>query len=117
MVAAQGGDLHAQRAIASRHTIEAQRDGYVHAIDTARIGEAVVELGGGRRVLSDCIDHSVGLRMQVRLGDQVTRGQPLVALFAPAESVDRASRLLQQSITLSDEAPDECPLILERITS
>ncbi len=38
----------------------AQNAGYLAAVDTRELGLAVVELGGGRRLATDTIDHRVG---------------------------------------------------------
>ena len=48
------------------------------------LGVAIIELGGGRKVLTDAIDHSVGLEMLAKIGDRVEQGQPLVRVFGAA---------------------------------
>jgi pyrimidine-nucleoside phosphorylase len=116
MVQAQGGDLDAKRPISPAHEIVATREGFVTAIQGERIGFAVVDMGGGRRLMSDCVDHSVGLEMLVRIGDQVQRGQPLVRIFARQRNlaVDQA---ISDAIEIQ-EVPVTPPLLIaQRITS
>ena len=62
--------------------VTAGRDGFVAAIDTRALGLAVVELGGGRRLASDRIDHAVGLESLIGLGASVEPDTPLVRIHA-----------------------------------
>ncbi len=82
MVAAQGGDLAAARPLAPRQPFLADRSGQLQWIDAERLGYAVIELGGGRKRQGDVIDPSVGLIMQVRVGDSVAAGDSLLELCA-----------------------------------
>jgi pyrimidine-nucleoside phosphorylase/thymidine phosphorylase len=111
MVAAQGGNLGLLPAAAptpSAGEMCADLAGFVAAIDTAALGAAVVELGGGRRQMADRIDPTVGLEMLVRLGDPVRPGQPLLRLFASTPSRSASER---QTLTrsASERAPPTPP--------
>lgn len=102
MVQAQGGDLDQPRPIAPASEVVSQHAGHVTAIDTEQLGLAIIELGGGRKVLSDKIDFSTGLEMLVRLGDKIDRGQPLVRLFAHDPQRDVATRMIQAAIRITN---------------
>lgn len=116
MVEAQGGDLDAPRARAGEVIVTAARAGYIAAIDTEALGWAVIELGGGRKVLTDRVDPAVGLEMLVRLGQKVDVGRPLVRMFAHTGPAAHASAaVVRKAITISDVPPPEQPLVLERI--
>lgn len=116
MVEAQGGDLDAPRARAAEVTVAAARAGYIAAIDTEALGWAVIELGGGRKVLTDKVDPAVGFEILVRLGQKVAAGEPLVRMFAQAgPAAHAAAAVVRKAITVSEESPREHPLILERI--
>lgn len=117
MVAAQGGDLDAARPIAEEHVFEAESDGYVAAIDTLGLGEAIVELRGGRRVMTDAIDHSVGLEMLVRVGDRVERGQPWLRLFAAGDRAEAVRGKLRTCLTQSSDEVGPLPLIADTLES
>ncbi len=73
MVAAQGGDLGAMPSAAPANDVVAAKDGYLQAVDAEAIGQAIILLGGGRKVLADKIDHRVGLEMLVRIGERIER--------------------------------------------
>ncbi len=60
----------------------AKKSGKVHAIDTRALGLAVIELGGGRRVASDKIDHAVGLTALAGKGAAIAKDMPLAMVHA-----------------------------------
>jgi pyrimidine-nucleoside phosphorylase len=115
MVAAQGGDLDATRPVATTHELLCRQEGYIAAIDTERLGHVIIELGGGRKKLGDVLDHSVGLEMLVRLGDEVDVGEPLLRIFAQPEAAAKVRPELLSAITITDNRVDPRPLIVERI--
>ena len=119
MVAGLGGPhdvLSAQGAglptAAVQLDVLARRDGILSAMDTRAIGLALVALGGGRRLASDGIDASVGFSQALGLGSPVRAGQPLLRVHArDAASAEAAQRTLAASLTVTDRAPPERPLI------
>jgi thymidine phosphorylase len=116
MVAAQGGDLDAPRAVAPGQDILSTQEGCVAAINTEHLGHAIIELGGGRKKLGDSLDISVGVEMLVRLGDEVESGQPLMRVFAEPDAATKVKPELLNAITITDNRVDPPPLIVERIT-
>lgn len=114
MVAAQGGDLDAAREVAPASAVESPQAGYVAHIDSEQLGLAIIELGGGRKRQGDPIDHAVGLKMLVRIGDRVEQGQPLVGLFE-RQAHPLARRMTLEAFQFSDEPVAPPNLIEERI--
>jgi pyrimidine-nucleoside phosphorylase len=115
MVAAQGGDLDAPRPIAPATEVAAPRAGVIQRIDAEALGYAVIELGGGRKVKSDVIDHSVGIEMLARLGDDVERGQPIVRILAKPQAADAVRARIEHAVTIGEEPVEPPPLIVEPI--
>lgn len=115
MVAAQGGRLDAPRPIAPAQDVCGERSGVVESINTEELGWIIIDLGGGRRQLTDSIDHSVGLEMLVHIGDDVASGQPLVRVFAPPAKFDEVASRLRAAITIGDEPTDSPLLIAEHL--
>lgn len=115
MIVAQGGDPTAALNVAEESIVESGRGGYVAAMDAAQIGQAIVELGGGRRRKDDVIDPTVGLEMRVRLGDHVEAGQPLAVVYSRDGHAKSAHSCLSAAIQITDRSPPPTPLILERI--
>lgn len=58
---------------------------YVRRVPAGVIGQAVVDLGGGRKKKDDPIDPAVGIMCHVRVGDLVQPGQPLLTIHAKNE--------------------------------
>lgn len=123
MVAAMGGPVHfvdnpgrfLPEATVIRE-IPAPYDGYVAAMDGQALGLVVVELGGGRKVETDQIDHAVGLSDIVPLGTRLSKGQPMGRVHAARmESATAAVRAVQAAITMSEDAPEVPPLLREGI--
>ena len=111
MVAAQGGDLNAAREVAAESIVPAPSAGFIGRIDTERIGLAVIEMGGGRRVKTDKIDHAVGLEMLVRIGDEVASGQALARVFCRTADRDKAHAMIADAMTIQDSRV-EPPLLI-----
>jgi pyrimidine-nucleoside phosphorylase len=86
MIAAQGGearildDPSLLPAAPGRETYRAARGGYVAMLSAQDIGRASHTLGAGRAAVTDPVDHAVGVRVLVSLGEQVAENQPLVEL-------------------------------------
>lgn len=115
LVNAQQGDLSAPRPRAPVTQILSPASGFITQIDSEQIGQAVILMGGGRKIVSDQIDPSVGLEMLVRLGDRVTQGQPLLNLFANEKQRTEVETILTESITISNESVRAPSLVLSTI--
>ena len=116
MVTAQGGDLDAPRPRAAvAKDVYATTSGYIARIDAEQLGIAVIELGGGRLVMTDRIDHAVGLEMLARIGDRVSAGQPLVRVFSSHSDVSRVVVRIESAIALSAEVVTPPTLIAGRV--
>jgi pyrimidine-nucleoside phosphorylase len=115
MVAAQGGDLDQLPPLAASSDIVCDADGHILSINTELLGIVIIELGGGRKVMTDPIDHAAGLEMLVRIGDRVTAGQPVIRVFGCGERVEHVRGLLAAAITLSDQPVPPLPLIVDRV--
>ena len=115
MVRTQGGDLSAELELAPASEVRAARAGYVSAIDGEALGYALIALGGGRRLIEDTVDPSVGLQMRVRLGDEVEEGQPLVELLSAGRGHDEALSLVAGAILIMDE-PTVAPSLFTDIS-
>lgn len=116
MVEAQGGDLSAARPVASEFVIRANRAGFVATIDTEGLGQAIIDLGGGRRRAGEAIDHSVGLDCVARLGQEVQPGDLLIRVFAADRSPELELRIAE-AIQIGEQPAMNSPLVLSPIRS
>ena len=116
MVAAQGGDLSAPRPISKLHVLKANRDGVIATVDAEALGWAVIDMGGGRKVLEDEINHAIGLEWLVKIGDTVERNQPLLHVYCTDTGYAKVKPDLMKAITLSDDPVEPPSLIVKRIS-
>jgi pyrimidine-nucleoside phosphorylase len=122
MLEAQGADPSVLdhpsrlREVYSPVEVHADRDGYVEVIDAGVVGSVALELGAGRQTKEDAVDHAVGIRFAVEIGDAVAAGQPIALVYArtPAEAETAAHRL-SEAVTYSDAPPSIPPIVLERV--
>ena len=124
IVTAQGGDpnvlddpaIMAQAATSA--TLEADRAGYVGAMDVRAIGRAAVALGAGRAAVDDRIDPGVGFMITVKPGSAVRAGDALATVFAASDADARAGiEALRRAMPIGDERPELLPLVSHRVTS
>ncbi|MDE0168205.1 MAG: thymidine phosphorylase [bacterium] len=122
MIEAQGGDgsvvdrPETLPAAARARRLRAERDGYVASIDARRIGVAAMQLGAGRRTMTDTVDHAAGITMSAKVGSAVARGDVLATLrFNDARNVEAAAARVSRAYTLAGRPPEERPLILEEV--
>jgi pyrimidine-nucleoside phosphorylase len=95
----------------------AQQSGVVATVEPRRIGQAIVELGGGRRTLEDQIDAAVGFVITVKPGDEVLEGEPIASIFARnSDGIVSGTAALDEAIAVRERGI-LTPLISHRITS
>ena len=91
-------------------------DGYLAAVDARALGNAIIELGGGRRRADDKLDLSVGFTDIVSIGSAVDRGRPLAVVHAATEAdAQRAIRNLRAACTIASSPPPARPVIYETL--
>jgi len=89
-------------------------EGVVSAVATRAIGNAVIELGGGRRQVGEVLDLAVGFDEIAPVGAQLGPDRPLAIVHAASDgAAAKAERNLLDAVTLSGEAPPERPVIIE----
>jgi thymidine phosphorylase len=124
MVAAQGGPLDFVDCYADRlpgapilREVPCPEAGVVTAIDGFALGQAVVDLGGGRLREGDRINPTVGLSDMVGLGAVMHRGVPLARIHAANEAAaDRAVAQVLAAYQLGEAAPLP-PLVFKKVSA
>ena len=97
--------------------VYADDDGAVTSIRTRELGLAVIELGGGRRIASDKIDHRVGLDRLLGKGFRADFKNPLCLVHAADEaSFERAAAIVKGAYTVG-ETPQPSMTVLARIAN
>ena len=124
LVEAQGGDVRTitePERLPKARLIEpapAPRSGYLASVDAAKIGMAVMELGGGRKKKDDPIDRSVGVIVHYKVGDLVQKDTPLFTIHANDEAKLAAARELALAAYIFSDAPvQRLPLFYRRVAA
>lgn len=92
-------------------------DGVVTEMNTRAIGNAIIELGGGRRVVGQALDLSVGFSDIAPIGAELGKDRPLAVVHAASEAdAVEAERHLLEAISTGDTAPPKRPVIYEILT-
>ena len=122
LVRAQSGDIsmvkEPDRLPSSpiTQTLQASRDGFISLVHAREIGLTAMELGAGRSRKGEAVDHGVGLVVSCKVGDEVTRGEPLAEIHARTEEAAQAAcSRLSHAIQIADSHTDPLPLFYETI--
>ena len=92
--------------------------GYLQSVNGRILGQAVIELGGGRKRKDDRLDFSVGLDRFIRIGQKVSRGDSLLRIHASCEGdLERVKNLLSDAFEFSENPLESKPLVFETISS
>ena len=121
VTAAQGGDVAVidnPDLLPKAPVVEpflAPADGYVTSIDAQQVGLAALMLGAGRQQASDAVDPRVGLVLGARVGDRVSKGEPLLWLHHDQVGLEDARRRLTAAYRFGDAPVSATPLIIDRV--
>jgi thymidine phosphorylase len=103
------------------YPVHAPQPGIVKSIDVRKLGYAIIELGGGRRLVTDRIDHSVGLSGISAPGDKIDpKGRPLcVIVAADPDKIARAETLIREAYGIAPPGAsiEKTPVIRDRVTA
>jgi pyrimidine-nucleoside phosphorylase len=115
-VRAQGGDPDPARLPVAPvlRQVPAPASGYVHELRARKVAVAAMELGAGREVAGEPIDHAVGVVCLRKRGEEVAAGEPLVEIHARDEAAaEHAEAALLAAYEIGDGEVEARPLVLE----
>lgn len=88
MVAYQGGDINNIKVSEKTIKIKATKAGEIKKISALELGKLSLSLGAGKIKKSDRIDHSVGIKLNKLVGNDVKNGDVLMTLYVNKDTVD-----------------------------
>ena len=92
-------------------------EGVVTEVNARAVGNAIIELGGGRRQIGEQLDLAVGFSNIASIGTAVDSERPLAVIHAASEDdADRAARNILSACKIGDSAAAERPTIAEILT-
>jgi pyrimidine-nucleoside phosphorylase len=118
-IRAQGGDP-SEDALPNAPVVtqvEAPDAGYISRLGAVQVGQAALHLGAGRRTKEENIDHSVGVVLRRKRGDQVTGGDVLAEVHSRDEtSAAKAAREVLAAYDIGDDQPQARSILLDVIS-
>jgi len=96
--------------------ITANREGYLVRLDAEKVGRASMLLGAGREKITDAIDHSAGMILNKKVGEQVKAGEPIAMFHYNDESREReAEEIFLSGIEIGPDRTQPGSAIIEVI--
>ena len=86
--------------------IYVDKNGWIDDIDAMSIALTCLELGSGRKVLTDTVDHSVGAIIEAQLGDEVDIGDTLIVIYHRNELPKGLAESVCSAFSISPEPVD-----------
>ncbi len=91
--------------------------GTLTAIDAFAVGNAIIELGGGRREVGEALDMSVGFSQFASLGTSLDQNTPLAIMHAASDAdADKVETMLLNACETGAGTPVGSPVIAEILT-
>lgn len=90
-------------------------EGTLAGVDTRAVGNAIIELGGGRRKVGQSLDLAVGFDEVAALGDVLDANRPLAVIHAASDAdAEIAEASLRDAVTVATEVEiAEQPVIID----
>src|SRR2546423_3144251 len=96
--------------------VESPRSGFVTSVDTADVGHAIAEAGGGRVRIEDKIDPRAGFASEIKISDQIRAGDSIGLMFCDDQDRGQtAAARIQAAYLIADQKPAVPELIKEVI--
>ena len=86
-----------------KQDVLATSDGYVTKIDALAIGNAASLLGAGRLKITDDVDHSVGVVLNKKVGDKVSKGEVLATIYSNNAKNDEVIKIINDAFNYGKE--------------
>ena len=96
--------------------IKSNKKGIINYINTRELGLLLIELGGGRKKVSDKINFSVGYENVSSLGDYVDHSTPLMKVHASSSlDLEKIKDKILDCFVISEEKKDDLEIIYKKI--
>lgn len=97
-------------------TLKAEKNGFIAKLDAYNTGLAAVELGAGRKKITDTIDPLAGIIFRKTFGEKVRKGEIICELCSSSkEKFSVSLKYLNSAIKITSSKPPERELIIKII--
>lgn len=94
----------------------AKKSGYIKEIKALNIGLASMKLGGGRATKDDDIDPMVGIVLNKKVGDKVSKGETLAFIYTNSKVNNDILNLLEEGYDIVQNPVKTTDIIIEIIS-
>ena len=120
LVKAQGGDVNYLSDLENFEEsqyiepVYSEKSGYIYSIDAKEIGKLACNLGAGRVKKEDKIDMSVGIVLNKKVGDYVTKDEELAYLHINnPEQLDSTKDIIKKIVKIRKEKQEQMKTIIK----
>jgi len=100
-----------------KKNIFSTKSGWVQKIKTRDLGLILIELGGGRKQVTDKINFNVGYNNVLRVGDKIDPTQPLLTVYTESENdYENVRKNIEECFIIADTEVYELPQTYEVIS-
>lgn len=118
----QGGDIRVFKQLDDHpsanynFSIEADKTGYIQAINAYEIGIAALELGAGRKKKEDDVDPAAGIVLKHKAGAYVKKGETLATGFTNNnDAIKIAGEKIEEAFSIDNKKIGQQPMITHRV--
>lgn len=121
MVKAQGGNIeqivHPETLPKAKKEIEffSKEEGYIQRLNALELGTLAMQIGAGRRVKEDNINHAVGIVLNKKDGDFVQKGDLLGIVHTDTELSEEWIHDFYQCFEIDEKEQQKTPLVYKVI--
>ncbi|XP_072165432.1 thymidine phosphorylase-like [Diadema setosum] len=96
--------------------LEKEEIGFVADIDAFSVADVCLSLGAGRKVETDVINHSAGVRILAHVGSKVKQDEPLMKVYYKKDTLSADMRKrLQDAVSISQEKPEQKDIVISAV--
>ena len=93
-----------------------EKKGWIEKIETRQLGLILIELGGGRKQVTDKINFSVGYDNVVSIGDMADPAKPILTLYSQTkEDYESVRKKICDCFVISEKESKKLPEVYETI--
>ena len=83
-------------------------------MDTFNIGMGLIKIGAGRKSMTDIVDPTAGIKLNNKIGDQISIGDEIGVIFNSNESkLNNNTQLFEHCFTVARKPPESFPIIID----
>jgi pyrimidine-nucleoside phosphorylase len=112
IVQEQGGDVelihHPEKypKAGFEFELKSNEDGYISSLNSYEIGMASLELGAGRRAITEQIDPTAGILFEKKVGDKIMKGETILKAFTNKPAmIETVTEQLYGAVEINTEQP------------